>query len=50
LPDFAFFARIVLSRVNTIDLKNTQLLKLEKKVKMLKGDLKKKTRLLEDVV
>ena len=49
LPDFTCFARIVLSRVNTTDLKNIQLLKLEKKVKMLKGDLKKKTRLLEEV-
>jgi hypothetical protein len=50
LPDFAFFARIVLSRVNTIDLKNTKLLKLEKKVEVLKGDLKKQTRLLEEAV
>ena len=50
LLDFAFFARIVLSRVNTIDLKNIKLLKLEKKVKSLKGDLKKQSRLLEEAI
>ena len=50
LSDFAFYARIVLSRVNTIDLKHTKLLRLEKKVEFLKGDLKKKTRLLEEAI
>jgi len=50
LSDFAFYARIVLSRVNTIDLKHTKLLRLEKKVESLKGDLKKQTRLLEEAI
>ena len=50
LPDFIFFARIVLSRVNTTNLKNTKLLKLEKKVKSLKGNLIKKTRLIEETI
>jgi len=50
LPNFAFFARIVLSRVNTIDLKNTKFLKLEKKLNSLNGNLKKKTRLLEELI
>lgn len=50
LPGFAFYARIVLTRINTIDLKHTKLIKLENKVKSLKGDLKKQTRLLEEVV
>jgi len=50
LPDFAFFARIVLTRVNTTDLKNTKLLNLDKKVNSLKGDLKRRTKLLEDVI
>ena len=50
LLDFAFFARIVLSRVNTTDLKHIKLLKLEKKVKLLKGNLKKQSRLLEETV
>jgi len=48
LSDFAFFARIVLTRVNTADLRHTKFLKLEKKVKSLKGDLKKQTKLLEE--
>lgn len=50
LSDFAFYARIVVTRVNTIDLKNTKFLKLDKKVKSLKGDLKKQTRLLEETI
>ena len=50
LSNFAFFARIVLSRINTTDLKSTKFLKLEKKVKSLKGDLKKTNRLLEEVI
>ena len=49
LPDFTFSARIVLTRVNTVDLRSSKLLKLEKKVKSLKGDLKKQTRLLEEI-
>lgn len=49
LPDFTFSARIVLTRVNTIALKSNKLIKLDKKVKSLKGDLKKQTRLLEEI-
>ncbi|GHV65581.1 hypothetical protein FACS1894199_06640 [Bacteroidia bacterium] len=50
LADFAFFARIVLTKVATIDSKSTKLVKLEKKLKSLKGNLKKQTRLLQEVV
>jgi len=50
LSDFSVFARIVLTRVNTHDLNHLKLKSLEKKVKALKGDLKKQSRLLEDVV
>lgn len=50
LSEFSIFARIVVTRVNTIDLKNTKFLKLDKKVKSLKGDLKKQTRLLEETI
>jgi hypothetical protein len=50
LSDFAFFARIVLTRVNTIDLKSSRLIKLEKKVKSLQGNLKKQSRLLEEAI
>jgi hypothetical protein len=50
LLGFAFFARIVLTRMNTISLKNPKLIKLEQKVESLNGNLKKKTRLLEETV
>ena len=51
LPGFAFFARIVLTRVNTIDLKDTKLPKLKKKLKSLNGNLKKSSRgVLEETV
>jgi len=50
LSGFAFFARIVITRANTTALKNTKILKLEKKVKDLNGNLKVKCRLLEEVV
>ena len=50
LLGFSFFARIVVSRINTIDLKSTKLLSLEKKVKLLKGNLKKSSRLLEETI
>lgn len=49
MTDFSFFARIVLTRVNTTDLKNTSLLKLEKKMKSLNGNLIKKNKILEDI-
>ncbi|MDR0835879.1 MAG: hypothetical protein LBN11_04780 [Tannerella sp.] len=49
IADFSIFARIVLTRVNTTDLKNTKYLKLEKKVKALKGDLQKQTRVMTEV-
>jgi len=44
ISEFSIFARIVLTRVNTTDLKNTKYLKLEKKVKALKGDLIQRSR------
>jgi hypothetical protein len=48
IPDFAVYARIVLTRTNTIDLTHLKYLKLKKKVERLKGDLKKKNRLLSE--
>ena len=48
LDTFSIHARIVLTRVNTMDLKNSKLLRLEKKVKKLKGSLRKSSCLLED--
>ena len=50
LPDFAFFARIVLSKTPPTSVKNTKLANLEKKVKSLKGNVKKQTRLLEEAI
>jgi len=50
LPDFAFFARIVLSKTPPTNVKNTKLATLEKKVKLLKGNLIKATRLYEEVI
>ncbi len=41
-------ARIVLTRVNTTDLKNTQVIKLEKRLKKLNGKLKKQSRQLSE--
>ncbi|MCL2682220.1 MAG: hypothetical protein FWE63_01885 [Bacteroidales bacterium] len=48
LLDFSFFARIVLSRANTINLRDTKLLRLKKKVESLKGNLKMQSRFLEE--
>ena len=49
LDDFSVFARIVLTRVNTIELKDIKYLKLEKKVKQLNGDIIQQTRRMEEV-
>ena len=48
LSGFAFFARIVLTRVNTTDLIDPKLIRLERKVNGLNGNLKKQTGLLEE--
>ena len=48
--DSKIFARIVLTRVNTNELKNPKYLRLEKKVKSLNGNLKQQTRELKEVV
>lgn len=48
LRNFAIYARIVLTRVNTTDLRSIAFLKLEQKVNKLNGDLKKQTRILEE--
>ena len=50
LSGFAFFARIVVTRVNTIDLHHLKFRRLENKVNAMKGNLKKQTRLLEETV
>jgi len=50
LSGFSFSARIVLTRANTPALKDPKLLKLEKKVKSLKGNLLKQTILLKETV
>ena len=47
--DFSINARIVLTRVNTTDLRNTKYLKLEKKIKRLRGNLKKQSRQMTEV-
>lgn len=45
---FSVEARIVLTRVNTTDLKNTKLIRLEGRLRKLNGKLIKKTRLLSE--
>ena len=50
ISEYSIFARIVLTRVNTTDLKNTKLVKLKKKVESLKGNLVKETKLYEEVI
>lgn len=45
---FSVEARIVLTRVNTIDLKMSKLIRLERKLKKLNGTLIKQTRLLTE--
>ena len=50
LANFSLFARIMLTKVSTVGTKSTQLVKLAKKLKALNGNLKYKTRVLEDVV
>lgn len=47
--DFNVNARIVLTRVNTIDLRNIKYLKLEKKIRRLGGNLKKQSRQLTEI-
>ncbi|KAA6341228.1 hypothetical protein EZS27_010973 [termite gut metagenome] len=49
ISNFSVFARIVLTRVNTTDLRDTKYLKLEKKVKSLNGDLQKQNREMTEV-
>jgi len=44
LSGYSINARIVVTRINTIDLKSTKYLRLEKKLNYLKGDLKKGSR------
>ncbi|GEN76694.1 hypothetical protein [Chryseobacterium hagamense] len=46
--DYTIEARIVLTRVNTVDLKDIKLLKLENRIKNLKGQLIKQTRQLDE--
>ncbi len=46
--EYSVEARIVLTRVNTTDLKSTKLIRLESKVKKLNGKLIKKTRQLTE--
>jgi hypothetical protein len=48
ITNFAIFARIVLVRLNTPDLKRPELVKLENKVKELNGDLKKQSQQMEE--
>jgi hypothetical protein len=46
LKSFIINARIVCTRINTINLRDPRVLRLEKKVRGFKGDLKKQTRQL----
>ena len=51
LSGFAFFARIVVTRVNVTHLeKNSQYLRLERKIKSLCGNIEKKSREFEETV
>jgi len=51
LPDFTFFARIVVTRVNTPQLEiSNKFLRIKKKVESLNGNLKIGTKLLEETV
>lgn len=49
ITDFTINARIVLTRVNTIDLRNSKYLKLQKKLQRLGGKLKKQSKQLTEV-
>ena len=49
LTDFSINARIVLTRVNITDLRNTKYLKLEKKIQRLNGNLKKQSRQMTEI-
>ncbi len=49
LGGFTVNARIVLTRTNTIDLRNSKFLKLEKKIQMLGGKLQKQNRQMTEV-
>ena len=48
IADFSVFARIVLTRVNTPDLKTVKYLQLEKKIKALQGNLKQQTQVMNE--
>ena len=49
LIGFSFYARIVVTRVNTIDTRDTRYLKFKKKLKSLGGDVKEQSGLFHDV-
>jgi hypothetical protein len=49
LHEFSVEARIVLTRVNTIDLRSSKYLKLEKRIKKLNGELKKQSRQMTEI-
>jgi len=48
LNEFSIEGRIVLTRVNTIDLRNSKYLKLEKRIRNLNGELKKQSRQMNE--
>lgn len=48
LINYSVNARIVLTRVNTVDLKSAKFLKFEKRVQSLGGNVIKRSRLLEE--
>jgi hypothetical protein len=49
LYPFSINARIVLTRVNTVDLRDTRVLKFERKIQRLCGNLKKQSGGLNDI-
>lgn len=49
LSDLTIHARIVVTRVNTHDLRTPNYCRLQKKISLLKGSLDKKTGIIEDV-
>lgn len=48
LADHRINARIVLSKVSSPDLRSTKYIKLERRIKKLKGNLLKKVKILEE--
>jgi hypothetical protein len=49
LTDFSVFGRIILTRVNTIEIKDIRYFRLQKRLKQLQGDLLQRSRELREM-